>query len=486
LKIFLSSSSDRRAARGTLQLMIGSMCLLACGYLVAIILARGLGPVQYGIYGIILSVLVWIEQIGRFGVPEAVTKLIPEDVGRAPLVEHTAQTLLLMVFLLLFVLSWIAAPMLAHLFQIPEGTNLFRLAILDVPVSGIYFAFQGILTGRRNFGGLSGGLAVYGLTKLVGIVIVWFLGISVFWALIVNILGTVGALLFLAIRIGFKGFRLSCAHMRSILGLAFPVGLCFMTAQVLSNLDLWSLKVLGSEAGEIVGNYVAALNVARVPALVFAVVNGVVLPSISMALAQQNATLARHYVQGAGRFLWVTLLPSCVLIALTAEDLMVFLFSSHYAAGASFLVLQVFGFALFGVAHVFSEMLIARGNAYLTAGATLSHIPVALFLNFILIPHFGAIGASAALTLTAFVRATVIGHLVFKRLGPLIETSTFAKVILATALMALASTQIIVAGSWLLMKYSLLLGLYGLALAFMGELTRDDLKPFALWRVTRA
>lgn len=466
--------------------MVGRMSFLVAGYLVSIILARGLGPVEYGIYGIILSVLIWIEQVGRFGAQEAVTKLISEDDLRAPLVENAAQTFLLIVFLLLFVLSWLAAPIFSRLFQIPEGTSLFRLAILDIPVSGIYFAYQGILTGRRNFSAISAGLAVYGLTKLVGILIAVLLGLSIFWALIVNILGTVGALLVLATQVSPKSFRPSFVHMRPILHLAFPVGLLLLASQVLSNLDLWSLKIIGSEKEETIGNYVAALNIARVPALAFSVVNGVVLPSIAMALAQQDIAMTRRYVHGAGRFLWVTLLPSCVLIALTAEDLMVLLYSSRYSDGASFLFPQVFAFALFGVAVVFREMLIARGNSYLIAGTALLHIPVALFLNFTLIPYFGAMGASTALAITAFLITAITGFLVFRQFGSLIEPSTFVKVILATALMALVCTQMPVTGLWLPLKYLFLLGLYGLALVFLGELTWYDLQPFALWRREQA
>lgn len=481
-----SDSPSRHAARGTVQLMIGRMILFAAGYLVTIILARGLGPIEYGIYGIILSLLVWIEQIGDLGLPEAAAKIIPEDKDRAPIIENTAQTLLLIVFLLLFVFSWLIAPALAGFFQVPDGTNLFRLAIIDIPFTGVYFAYQGILSGRRNFRAISWGVAVYGLTKLVGISIALLLGLSVFAALTVNILGTVGALVFLAAQGSPKIFCLSFVHSGIILRLAFPIGLFLLASQLLANLDLWSLKIIGTEKAEIIGMYVAALNVARVPALAFSSINGVILPSLSMALAQQDKAMTRRYVQGAGRFLCVTLLPACVLVALTADDLMILLFSNRYSEGASFLALQVFAFALFRIAHAFSEMLIARGSPYLAAGAAFLHIPLALFLNFILIPHFGAMGASAALLLTASLLASVTGFLVLQRFGFLIERSTFFNVILATTLMGLVSSQIAASGAWLLLKYSILLSLYGLCLAVLGELKRDDLKLLALWRTERA
>src|SRR5215831_11180634 len=122
----------RGIAKGTVQIMIGRVILFASGYLVTMILARRLGPAEYGLYGIILSVVLWIEAIGDLGIPEAATKLIPEDEHRASSVENTTQTLLLIVFLFLFVVSWAAAPFLANMFQIPQATLLFRLAMIDI------------------------------------------------------------------------------------------------------------------------------------------------------------------------------------------------------------------------------------------------------------------------------------------------------------------------------------------------------------------
>ena len=465
-----------RIGQGTVQIMIGRMVLFASGYFVAVILARRLGPADYGLYGIILSVVLWIEAIGDFGIPEAATKLIPEDEHRAPMVENTTQTLLLIVFLFLFVVSWVAAPFLANIFQIPQGTQLFRVAMIDIPFTGIYFAYQGILTGRQEFGAISRGLAVYGLTKLIAILVALLLGLSVFWALIANVLATVGALLSLIIHPSPTTFRPLFVHTKLIVRLALPIALLLLGTQILWNMDLWCLKIIGSERAETIGIYLAALNVAKVPTTAFSAVNVVILSALSMALARGNKVAMQGCVRGAGRFLWITVLPSCVLVLLSGEDLMGLLFSQSYSVGASFLGLQIFAFALFVTAQAFNEMLIARGNAFLAAGTTLLHVPLALVFYLTLIPSFGAIGAAIALVLTAFCNAAVSGVLVYIRLGALIESSTFVKGVLATALMALVCLEITWTGPWLLIKYFLLLSVYGLALLALGELKWDDLR----------
>ena len=45
------------AARGTVQLLLARGCFVATGYVISVILARGLGPADYGIYGVVMSLL---------------------------------------------------------------------------------------------------------------------------------------------------------------------------------------------------------------------------------------------------------------------------------------------------------------------------------------------------------------------------------------------------------------------------------------------
>ena len=101
------------------------MVLFACRLFRSDDPARRLGPADYGIYGIILSVVLWIERIGDFGISEAATKLIAEDEHRAGIIENTTQTLFLLVFLVLFAVAWLMAPLLASVFQIAQGRACF-------------------------------------------------------------------------------------------------------------------------------------------------------------------------------------------------------------------------------------------------------------------------------------------------------------------------------------------------------------------------
>jgi O-antigen/teichoic acid export membrane protein len=121
-------------ATGAAWQMLGFVCLTGCGYIVAVVLARSFGPVAFGVYGVVYSVLMASEQILRLGVPQALTKLIAGSgtVDTAKL-EATGVVLGLLISLAGFAVLWMIAPWLADWLKVENGSLLFRIAVLDIP-----------------------------------------------------------------------------------------------------------------------------------------------------------------------------------------------------------------------------------------------------------------------------------------------------------------------------------------------------------------
>jgi stage V sporulation protein B len=474
----------RIAARGTLQSMAAEACMMACGYLTVILLARGLGPHAYGIYGIIMSVLVGVELIGRLGIPQALAKLIPEQDGHATNLEQTGIALSLGVSIGIFAAFWLSAPAIAALLQIPDGVALLRLAAIDIPFYGMYFVYDEILGGRRQFGAAALGSIIYGVGKAVGITLLYWWELSIAGALIVNILASIAGFLFLARYISLRSLFPNRAYVAMILRLAMPMALFSVGMQVLLSLDLWSLRVLGQTlADETLGWYVAAVNVAKLPTVASYVMMGVLIPVMSRALSQGDRALAQRYVQGAVRFLWVVLLPVCVVCALTADSLMALLYSSRYIEGARYLRILVFGFGLsYTFLITFGAMLIASGLPLLAAGIVLMLIPLEMLFQSLAIPTYGGVGAAAAAALAMTLGAVTAGFLVYRKMGALVVPPVLARAAFATACIAGIGTQVELTGAILIVGGIGLLGLYLIILALLGELTWEDLQPFMLWR----
>ena len=475
------------ASRSTIQLLIGRGSILITGYLISIILARGLGPADYGVYGVILSVLVWVEVAANAGILRAVPKLMAHHDHDLSEFDLTAPTLMFAVAVLFFVPFWFLAPTLGQLFQIPTGTTLFRLALLDLPFSGIYFAYLSLLTGYRRFGELSISLIIYGLTHFVSILFLQFvIGLSIAGALVANIAATVGALAYLVARLPPKQWQLTTRLIAPLLRTAFPFTLLLVASNLLASLDLWALKSLWTGSGEVVGVYVAAIKVAMVFLIVPIAVGDVLFPSLTWALAQNEKHLAQRHVREATRFALIILLPACLLLGQNAEGVMTLLFSDAYASGGTYLRILLMATTFLAFLNLLAiNALPAAGKYNQSVGLELSLIPISMIFYFLFVPQFGAVGAAASLLLVIFLGTTVAAFFAYRQFGSLISLSTVARVIAATAVMALVGHLLPGTGLWLLPKFAGLLSLYILVLGLLKELTHEDFKHLALWQTPR-
>ena len=470
-----------RAALGMLQGVVGRGLGFALAYLATIVLARRLGPADYGTYGVIVSVLIWIEQTARCTVPQATAKLIPENADRSASVQQTALFVGALLFFLLFALLCFAATPLVNLFGLgPGGARLLRIAAMDLPLFGLYAVYRGMLQGHRDFLSLSIADVLYAAAKLGGVLLLLGLWLSVASALMANVLASLAALLFVMSRTSVGIPRPSLSVVRPLVSLALPLGLYMLTLQTITNLDLWSLTALDSGSDpSTLGIYVAARTVAVVPGVVLMVVSDVLLPSLSRAQADNDVGLSQRYIQGAVRFICILIVPIALILVLAPHQIMALLYSGRFSPGGAFVpVLAVYAISL-PFMDLFASALSARGEPYRGGVTLLCVIPFALVLNVVLITSLGAMGAAYASALAGLTGTVVLGSLVVKRFGPLMTGRSVLNTLLAVAAMILAAIPLqstpalaSVAG----------VSIYGVALVLLGELNRGVLGPLAFWK----
>lgn len=471
---------------GTAQLLAGRAFAIACGYAITVMLARGLGPADFGVYGVIISVLTVVEMAGGLGIPGATTKLIPADESNAAAVARTGNFLLVVGSLVLFVVFCGLAPLLARLLDVPEGATLFRVAFLDLPLTALVFAYQAALYGHRRFGVISVSLALYAAAKLVGILTLLIWGLSITDALVANALGTLGAAVYLGLRVPTASPRPSYPLIGALLRLAVPMGLFTALMFILFSIDLWVLKGVGSATPVEVGGYVAALNVARVLGIVTSVLSPVVFASVCQALATADEAMAQRHIQGAVRFALVTLAPACALVALNGEDIMVAIYSQAYAHTGRLLGLQA---AAFGALALLDPLLMATfaGGQHRRIVAFLGAlIPLAVVVNVILVGRLGALGAALGLAGILGLGAAGAIALAVARFGAIVRVTTLVRVLIAILVVAVADPWLDLTGAWLVVKLALLGILYGVVLALSGEVSIKDLGAFGRWRTSTA
>lgn len=469
-------SETARTARGTLVVGAGQLALALAGFVAALLLARELGPGAYGVWGIVYSILAGVEQIGRLGIPQATSRLVAEAGGRDRILERRATTLVGLLFALLFLGLWFAAPRLEEIFAIPDGTRLLRIAAFDVVPFGLFAVAIAVLNGRRDFVLEGTANVVYAGTRILGLLLVLPFGLTIEAALWVTVASSLCGLLAAFARIGpgilgprFDGFG-------PILAVAAPVAVAWGASGLLSQLDLWALNAFGTGiVPEVKGWYTAALNLARLPNLLAFVATSILVPTIARALSAADRPGALGALREGSRWMLILLVPMAAIGAVEAREIMSLVFGPAFAEGGSLLALLILAHGVLYTGFVtLGSVLLAAGRERISALLA----PAAAGMGLVLLPLgtmlFGAAGTALG-SLGAGLFACTIGALAVHRLvGPLLEPSALLRILLAGAGAAALASVVPGQGFWLIGELALV-GLAYLALLLAtGAVARDE------------
>jgi O-antigen/teichoic acid export membrane protein len=473
-KVLSHDEALQHAQRGTRQFLLARGCVLASGFLMTVILTRGLEPADYGIYGVVISLVLWLKMLMHAGVPGAIAKLMAEGRHDHGEIERSSRALLVGLSILVLAVGWFIAPQVASSMRIPNGAVLFRVAIIDLPFAAIFTWYDGILTGHRQFGILAAIHLVYGMTKLAGVVALIGLGFSIERVLVILVLSTCVVCVGLTIRYRPRGIRPKGLIMREIAVITAPIALYLVTGQVLVNLDLWALQSLWEGAGDVVGHYVASVNLAKTLMLIPGAQSGVLFASVAWAVTSGNTARAQEHIQDATRFAVIIAAAAWVILGLNATEVLSVLFSSSYAEGRRFLWLQLTGFGLFALLDAYAHALMAAGRQGFAAAALVATVPLVWISNYLLIPWLGPQGAAISMLLGTAISAVMTGAMAYYRFGSLVKPIMLLRVLCAAGVVALVSAAIHPEGSLVLAKLALLGAVYLFVLYMLGEITRKD------------
>jgi stage V sporulation protein B len=472
--------------RGTAHLVVAQGVVLVCGFVISIILARGLGPAGFGVYGVVMSMLGWLERTLNAGIPAATASLLSRDPGSTQGVERTARMMLLLWSVPLFALLWFTAPALSNYFGIASGTTVFRIAAFNIPAMALFIAYEGVLNGRRRFAAVSVIQMVQSVTKLAGILLLLlFIGLSVAGAFAAHVLASVVPIVAAALMFPLAGSAASRATLMRIVRMALPLTTYAVALVVLMNLSLWQLQAYAAGSGGSTGFYNASLNLTKILMVVPTTTSGVLFVSLSWALANSRPELVAKYIHEAGRFALVTLAPICLLLWIDAEPLMRLLYGVAYAGSGRILGILCLAFAAVAILDIYFRALMARGSMTLPAVVLVTLLPVLWLLNRLWIPHAGAEGAALASLVALALGAVVATGLCYRRLGYVMRWLSVLRVAAASVVTGVLSMLVPATGFWVAAKLGVLMLIYLALLFLMRELRAHDLRPFALWKADK-
>jgi len=418
--------------RGGLGTMGLRLLGLALSLVIAIILARALGPDGFGVYSFVLTVMTVLAMPAQFGLPNLLVRETAraQSAGDWPVIRGLWRWSLRLIALTSVVIILLTVAVLLgltdHSQLVAEHQDVFLLGVLLVPLMGIAALRGAQLRGLRHV--LSGQVPELAVRPLV------FIGLAggLWWLWPVAEITPGAAVLFNAIALVIAfivGSWLVSRHrpaplqqpgetstqQRAWLAATLPLALTEGVNLINRHVDILMLGVMGST--EEVGIYRVVVHGASLVAFGLAAVNMVVAPHFARLYAQGDMATLQRLITRSAQAVVLLALPAVLVFFAFGRELIGWIFGEAFMAGYWSLVILAGGQlvnALVGSVAVLLNMTgherdVTRGVAI---GAVLN-----IVLNLALIPAFGINGAAAASTVSLVVWNLILWRVVHRRLG---------------------------------------------------------------------
>jgi O-antigen/teichoic acid export membrane protein len=379
----------------------GNIARLALGFTASILIARSLGPADFGLYAVLAAVVTFTGAFVDLGLTGAAVKQMAATGSHDP--DRAYETGRVFFWLRIGVASFVVASAIgaAHLLslQIPDvPPMLLQLALLGVVATAMSGAVSALLQARGHFGRITAiSLTNAGATTLLALFLFFSGQLNLVTALVVLGIGTS----LLSFGVGYRllppGWRLEIPDWQTLQAEALPLlrfgrwlWIATLFAMVTAHFDVLLVNQWSSPAT--VGAYALALNLATRVDVVNQSLYTVLLPAASAL--NGRADVKRYLRQGLIRGLLITL-PLLVLFPL-AQPLILFFYGPAFAPAVHFFQ-QLLAVVLF---DIFVTPLYLLAFSYnqprLLAMADVVRAATLLGLALLLLPVMGPSGAIVA------------------------------------------------------------------------------------------
>jgi O-antigen/teichoic acid export membrane protein len=378
--------------RGFILLTLGQVVFLAAGYATHIILARGLGPAEYGSYGVTLSILSTVALVLTAGMPEAIAKFAAERPAEANGIFARGIGIQLRFSLLLAVAYALVSPLIGLLLHDHSLTPALAASALAVPPVALYSVLTGALNGQRRFAAQALTIGGYGSLRAVLVI-----GLAQHYKIAGAVTGFVVAPL-VVVSLALPGIlrRRTPSSLESVelWRFARPVIGFTVALALLMSLDLFIVKAIVRDPN-LVGYYTAATTVAKLPYFFFSAAGVALLPIVSAAsVAEREETLVT--VRNAIRLVFAVALGVAAVVAPLSQAVLHTLFGQRYTVAALPLGLLVIAMTLFTLTFTVAYALNGLGQPRLAMRLTVAGLGLEVLLALTATPLWGPTGAAAS------------------------------------------------------------------------------------------
>lgn len=406
-----ASDLNRRYVRAALYSgVLGGVSQMLYG-VTPVIVARDLGPADYGVYSVVMSLVTIVIGVFGLGQNSSLHKLVPQhyasdrQLGGAILANVLALTSAgLAMFCGSFFLAshWIAA----HLYRDASLSDAFRLGALMMLVLTSFTLAASAIAGLQDF-------RAYNLVQMArNFALLGFTWSGIWWA------GLRGAFVGQALA-GLFGLALAGWSVARLVKARFPEGIRLTISRrilgviasfvlptllmTLLNLPMywWASTMVARHAGFA---QVGLLGVAyTLSQLTFLIPMNLYTPAMtffSETHASSNSSAYSAMVNANLRAMWMFSLPLALGIGLFSPSLVRVLFGNAYLAAAPLTLVMSLTALLMLLVGLLNTALVAAGRVWHNLAITFGWTVLFVIAGLVCIPRWGAAGCAALFAVT--------------------------------------------------------------------------------------
>lgn len=467
-----SSGTDidrfRRLFRGAGIVFAGTILELAVSFLAQLLIARYLGPINYGAVALGLKVMTAGSIIVLVGLDSGIGRYLPryDTPAERRGVLVSAFQLALPVAVLAGAVVFVTADLIAtEAFHDASVAPILRVFSIALPFAAFVRLTVGSIQGMQQslpkvvIQHLT--LPIVRFLSIAGVLALGLGAVAAAWAygLAYIVAGLLGLYYLLRYTPLFERTE-PVLMRRELLAFSAPLMITAAMLQILSHIDTFFLGYFSSTGT--VGIYNVVYPLGQLLTVVLSAFGFMIMPAISSLDADESAGEMRRTYQIAAKWVLLATLPVFLVVALFPEMVLKLTFGGEYVPGALALSVLSVGFFTHAIVGPNGNTLTSVGRTQVIMYDNIAIAVTNVALNLLLIPRYGLLGAAVATSVSYGLLNALYTYQLYRETG--IQPFTSGMIRPTVVAFALVGVLYWVTTAFFSVTLPLLVGMYGVFL----------------------